>query len=313
MTIHPSIVYVILNFPQSWLFRNFGALALQYVWVFIHLYIYPSMYVGVVIVGVSNCVLLVLFQEIASREAALRERERNIERLGTGERPNNFPPFPKFCPTPFKPCFYLNIKVEVPPSEQWKMYFLLALLIYLWVVLTLNVIIAVVGAITVDSNIRSTYLITMGVSILYWVLFVPGALFCWFLPVYYAYKKDSSLAFMWFFFVMLFQVLSFILNAIGAPNLGACGFFNGAAFFDSTDSSKVATGAMFMIMGFAWAVGAPIAVLLIFLVHRYYRISGSLNKAASEAVSGAAQNKYVRSTVKEGVKAGVSGALSSDK
>lgn len=58
----------------------------------------------------------------------------------------------------------------------------------LWVVLTLNVIIAVVGAITVDSNIRSTYLITMGVSILYWVLFVPGALFCWFLPVYYAYK-----------------------------------------------------------------------------------------------------------------------------
>ena len=48
-------------------------------------------------------------------------------------------------------------------------------------------------------------------------------------------------------------------------------------------------------------------------VHRYYRISGSLNKAASEAVSGAAQNKYVRSTVKEGVKAGVSGALSGDK
>jgi len=58
----------------------------------------------------------------------------------------------------------------------------------LWVVLTLNVIIAVVGAITVDSTIRSTYLITMGVSILYWVLFVPGALFCWFLPAYYAYK-----------------------------------------------------------------------------------------------------------------------------
>ena len=84
MTIHPSIVYIILNFPQSWLFRNFGAFALQYVWVFIHLYIYPSMYVGMVIVGVSNCLLPVLFQEIASREAALRERERNIERLGTG-------------------------------------------------------------------------------------------------------------------------------------------------------------------------------------------------------------------------------------
>ena len=68
-------------------------------------------------------------QEIARREAALKERERNIERLGSGERPNNFPPFPKFCPAPFKPCFYLNIKVEVPPSEQWKVYVLLGLLI----------------------------------------------------------------------------------------------------------------------------------------------------------------------------------------
>ena len=68
-------------------------------------------------------------QEIARREAALSEREKNIERLGAGERPNNFPPFPKFCPAPFKPCFYINIKVEVPPSEQWKMYVLLALLI----------------------------------------------------------------------------------------------------------------------------------------------------------------------------------------
>jgi len=44
------------------------------------------------------------------------------------------------------------------------------------------------------------------------------------------------------------------------------GFFNGAAFFDGSQASKVATGAMFMIMGFAWAVGAPIGVLLIFLV-----------------------------------------------
>ncbi len=34
-------------------------------------------------------------------------------------------------------------------------------------------------------------------------------------------RKDSSLAFMWFFFVMLFQVLSFVINGIGIPNMGA--------------------------------------------------------------------------------------------
>ena len=68
-------------------------------------------------------------QEIARREKALQEREKNLERLGPGERPNNFPPFPKFCPAPLKPCFYINIKVEVPPSEHWKVYTLLGLLI----------------------------------------------------------------------------------------------------------------------------------------------------------------------------------------
>ena len=34
-------------------------------------------------------------------------------------------------------------------------------------------------------------------------------------------RQDSSLAFMWFFFVMLFQILSYALNGIGVPKLGA--------------------------------------------------------------------------------------------
>ena len=68
-------------------------------------------------------------QEIARREQALQERERNLERLGSADHPKNFPPFPKFCPYPLKPCFYINVKVEVPPSEQWKVYSLFALLI----------------------------------------------------------------------------------------------------------------------------------------------------------------------------------------
>ncbi len=34
-------------------------------------------------------------------------------------------------------------------------------------------------------------------------------------------RRDSSLAFMWFFFVMLFQILGYVLNGIGAPKLGA--------------------------------------------------------------------------------------------
>ena len=68
-------------------------------------------------------------QEIAQRERDLQAREKNLERLGPILRENNFPPFPAFCPSPIKPCFYININVEVPPPERWKMWALLGLMI----------------------------------------------------------------------------------------------------------------------------------------------------------------------------------------
>ena len=57
-----------------------------------------------------------------------------------------------------------------------------------WVMLVLNVFVSIVGAAVANDNDRNQYLTTMGVSILYLVLFVPGTLFCWFLPVYHAYR-----------------------------------------------------------------------------------------------------------------------------
>lgn len=258
--------------------------------------------------------------EIAAREQALQERERNMQRLGVTDRPNNFPPFPKFCPQPFKPCFYINVKVEVPPPEQWKVYCMLGILIYTWVLLFVNMLVAIIGAITIGKRgTQSQYLITMGVSILYLILFLPGSLFCWFLPLYHAYKRDSSLSFMFFFFVILFQILAFILNGIGIPNMGACGFFNGSQFFnvpegaDGNTPGAVATGALFMILGILWFIGAPITIAMLILIHRYYRSSGhTINQAMEEGVTTAAKNKAVRSAVKGTVKTGVKTAFSGD-
>jgi hypothetical protein len=248
-------------------------------------------------------------EEIAQRERDLQAREKNLERLGPIERPNNFPPFPAFCPSPLKPCFYININVEVPPPERWKMWALLALMIFTWVMLILNVFISIVGASVASDTVRNEFLTTMGVSILYLLLFVPGTLFCWFLPVYHAYRRDSSLAYMWFFFVMLFQILSYLLNGIGVPNLGACGFFNGSKLFGRQEGEKAA-GAMYIIMGFLWLTAVPFTVLLLVLVHKYYRQSGgSLNRATEEAVSGAGKNKAVRGAVKSGVAAGVKATM----
>lgn len=248
-------------------------------------------------------------EEIARREEALRERERNLERLGPAARPNNFPPFPAFCPSPIKPCFYININTEVPAPERWKVWALLGLLIFTWVVLALNTLVAIVGVAAARDDVRNDYLATMGVSILYLILFSPGSLFCWFLPVYHAYRRDSSLAYMWFFFVMLFQILSYLLNGVGIPRLGACGLYNGSQLFGNTQI-KIAAGTMYLIMGFLWLGAVPVAGILVFLVHRYYRQSGgSINRATEEAVSGAAKNKAVRGAVKSGVAAGVKASM----
>ena len=59
-----------------------------------------------------------------------------------------------------------------------------------WVCLILNVLVAIIGAITISKagGTQSQYLTTMGVSILYLVLFLPGSLFCWWFPLYIAYR-----------------------------------------------------------------------------------------------------------------------------
>jgi len=42
------------------------------------------------------------------------------------DSPNNFPPFPKFCPC--KPCFHQDIRLDIPQQfQRW-----VRMLFYLW-------------------------------------------------------------------------------------------------------------------------------------------------------------------------------------
>ena len=246
-------------------------------------------------------------EELAKREAALMEREQNIAKVEGGVHPNNFPPLPPCCP--IKPCCYVSLTEQIPPSEQWKMKLLTAMMIYYWVVLIYNFICTVAGLVV--STDTATYGTTMGVCIAYLLLFLPCSLFCWWYPAYYAYKNNSSLGYLWFFLVMSVQTIGFAINALGLPNLGAAGFINSVIVFNASK----AVGAMFIICGLLWIVPIPFSAILIFLVHRYYRSSGkSINEATQEAMTGAASNKYVRQAAvgaaKEGIKASVTGATS---
>ena len=106
------------------------------------------------------------------------------------------------------------------------------------ILLSYNLITAIAGAIVSGTDHNSDYLVTMGFAIAFFVLFIPGSMFCWYIPVYRAYRSarflydslrwhyishcrsDSSLAYMWFFFVFCFQVISYMFNACGFPRTG---------------------------------------------------------------------------------------------
>ncbi len=61
----------------------------------------------------------------------------------------------------------------------------------LWVLLVVNLVVSIAGAITATSIGHKNvdwYLTTMGIAIVYLIIFCPGAFFCWFLPVYCAFR-----------------------------------------------------------------------------------------------------------------------------
>ena len=63
----------------------------------------------------------------------------------------------------------------------------------IWVVYLVNVGVAILGAtVDISDSKRPEYLSTLAASTIYLALFVPGSLFCWFLPAYCAYRYSYA-------------------------------------------------------------------------------------------------------------------------
>ncbi|WP_411025001.1 hypothetical protein, partial [Salmonella sp. s54836] len=109
-------------------------------------------------------------EEIARKEAELQDREHHIEAgmLGTVQRPNNFPPLPGFCP--IKPCFFHDISVEIPPSQQFIVRGLFIWLIVHSVAYIANVFLGLLGFIAalvigLEGNNYTSFIVNFGISI----------------------------------------------------------------------------------------------------------------------------------------------------
>ncbi|KAJ0069213.1 hypothetical protein NL108_003114, partial [Boleophthalmus pectinirostris] len=78
-----------------------------------------------------------------------------------------------------------------------------------------------------------------GLAILWLILFTPCSYVCWFRPIYKAFKTDSSFNFMAFFFVFMAQVVITIIQTVGIPGWGVCGWLATITFFSTNIGSAV--------------------------------------------------------------------------
>ncbi|XP_045125625.1 secretory carrier-associated membrane protein 1-like isoform X3 [Portunus trituberculatus] len=228
-------------------------------------------------------------EELEKKAEELARKEEELKNAGAGAaRQDNWPPLPSICPV--GPCFYQDINVDIPLEFQK----IVRMLYYLWMFHVLMLMLNILGGLGMFIALGDGA--TFGLAIVYFALFTPFSYICWFRPIYKAFRSDSSFNFMVFFFVFSFQLIVSIINAIGIPSMGSCGFILGLSTLatDNAPANYIVGIIVFMIaLGFA-TVAAIDAILLI-KVHRIYRSTGaSFAKAQAEFSQGVMRNEHVQ-------------------
>ncbi|XP_066978505.1 secretory carrier-associated membrane protein 5A isoform X4 [Macrobrachium rosenbergii] len=204
-------------------------------------------------------------------------------------RQDNWPPLPSGFP--IGPCFYQDINVDIPLEFQK----IVRMLYYLWMFHALMLLLNILGGLGLFIAFKSG--VTFGLAILYFLIFTPFSYICWFRPIYKAFRSDSSFNFMVFFFVFFFQLIVSIVNAIGIPSMGTCGFVLGLSILgDHEPSASYIVGIIIFMIALGFAAVAAIDAILLIKVHRIYRSTGaSFAKAQVEFSQGVMRNEHVQS------------------
>ncbi|KAI6077974.1 Secretory carrier-associated membrane protein 5 [Aix galericulata] len=239
------------------------------------------------------------------------------------EKANNFPPLPKFIP--LKPCFYQDFDAEIPPQHRTmakRLYYLwmrfrdhAALLVHA-TLLPLRVCVCVfaVNSITLAVNLVGCLAwliggggaVNLGLAILWLILFTPCSYVCWFRPIYKAFKTDSSFSFMAFFFTFMAQLVISIIQAVGIPGWGVCGWIAAISFFGTNVGSAV----VMLIPTILFTGMAVFSFIALTMVHKFYRGSGgSFSKAQEEWTTGAWKNPHVQQAAQSAAMGAAQGAM----
>ncbi|XP_062868647.1 secretory carrier membrane protein 2, like [Trichomycterus rosablanca] len=216
--------------------------------------------------------------ELERKEQELQNRDRDT--TGRGKE-NNWPPLPRFFP--IKPCFYQDFNEEIPPEFQRVCKMLYYLWMYHCVTLFLNLL-----ACLVYFTANTAGGVDFGLSILWFILFTPGAFICWYRPVYKAFRSDSSFSFFFYFFIFAFQVIVYIIQSVGIPRWGNSGWIISISMI----RTNLAVAVFMLVVAGFFTVNAVLAVMLLKMVHsKYRRTEASFEKAQQEFSLGVISNR----------------------
>ncbi|XP_063216341.1 secretory carrier-associated membrane protein 1 [Bacillus rossius redtenbacheri] len=225
-------------------------------------------------------------EELERKAQELARREEELKNSPYNARRNNWPPLPEKCC--FQPCFYQDINVDIPLEFQKHV----RQLYYLWIFHALVLVANIVGSLAL--MIHKSDFTTFGLSILYSILFMPFSFLCWFRPAYKAFRSDSSFNFMVFFFVFFFQFMVAVIQTIGIPGSGTCGFLVAIETFDST-AGGITVGVILLLIALGFGSAAAMDILLLSKIHRIYRSTGaSFAKAQQEFTSEFLRSEHVQ-------------------
>ncbi|KAM6302721.1 secretory carrier-associated membrane protein 5 isoform 1-T1 [Podargus strigoides] len=214
------------------------------------------------------------------------------------EKVNNFPPLPKFIP--LKPCFYQDFDAEIPPQHRT----MAKRLYYLWMLNSITLAVNLVGCLA--WLIGGGGAVNFGLAILWLILFTPCSYVCWFRPIYKAFKTDSSFSFMAFFFTFMAQLVISIIQAVGIPGWGVCGWIAAISFFGTNVGSAV----VMLIPTVLFTGMAVFSFIALTMVHKFYRGSGgSFSKAQEEWTTGAWKNPHVQQAAQNAAMGAAQGAM----
>lgn len=199
------------------------------------------------------------------------------------DRANNFPPLPQFVRV--RPCFYQNIEEEIPAQHQQ----LVRRVYMLWLMYSGTLCLNVISCIAWCAG--GGNVINFGFSLLWLILFSPCSYTCWFRPLYKAFRADSSFNFMAFFFIFFLQCVLALIQAVGIPGWGTCGWIATVRFFTINLGSAI----VMLITAVLFTAVTALMALVLIKVHRMYRGGGgSLERAQEEWSTGLWKSAPVR-------------------